>query len=395
MKGYRRYIAFVLLLFGVLVLLDYFRPNPVDWTRSFSNKDKIPFGTYALYELLPDIFENETVELVRQPVFNHLQDTTRTGNYIFISQSFMTDSLDTNLLLDFVARGNQVFIAAEWFTPNLADTLGFYTGILDDTNPDSTALSFTSPSLQKKYTYPPNNDIRYIELNDSVSYTPLGQNGAGMLNFMQLPFGEGSFYISTVPLAFTNYSLLTLNESEYAATALSYLPVQPVFWDEYQKQGRFENNSVFRVLMSHQSLKWAYYLALFTLLLFLLFKSKRTQRIIPVIEPPRNTTLDFVKVIGSLYYNHGNHKNIAQKKIAFFQEYLRTHYNISGNKWNNEMLERVVTKSGAEQGLVTTIFNLIESIRQSNNIGEQTLMILNVNLEEFYKQTKIRTLSRT
>ncbi|GAB3204594.1 hypothetical protein ABID22_002512 [Pontibacter aydingkolensis] len=389
MKGYRRYIALIVLLFGALVLLEYFRPQPVDWTHTYSRKDKIPFGTYALYDLLPGIFPGKKAQEVREPIYNLLQDSTLSGNYVFIHNNFEADSVDTNALLDFVSRGNQVFIAAEHFSMFLTDTLKFDTETLGSTSPDSTALYFTSQQAHLVYTYPKNQEAVYLDADPKAGHIALGRNKAGYLNFMKVRFGRGWFYISSVPLAFTNYQLLTQNQSEYAATALSHLPVKTVYWDEYQKQGRIENQSVFRVLMEYEPLTWAYYIALVSMVLFLLFKSKRTQRVIPVVEPPRNTTLDFVKTIGSLYFNNGDHKNIAEKKISYFLEHLRLHYHISTNTWDEELKDRLVNKSGADEALVTNIFNLVSSIRESSSIGVQTLMMLNNYLEEFYRQTSI------
>ena len=394
MKGYRRYIAIIVVLFGALVLLEYSRPKPVDWSQTLSREDKIPYGTFALYELLPDIFEGEPVQPVREPVYNMLQDSTLSGNYIFINKYFALDSLDTNLLLDFVHRGNEVFIAAESFPLHLSDSLHFEWEMMDSIAPDSTGLLFSSLPQQKAYTYPAYNNLSYLTVTKQKGHEALGRNMAGKLVFMKVPFGEGHFYISSVPLAFTNYQLLTLNQSAYAATALSHLPVQPVYWDEYQNKGRFDEQSMFGVLMRHEQLTWAYYIALFGIALFLLFKSKRTQRIIPVIEPPRNTTLDFVNVIGNLYYNHGNHKDIAEKSISYFLEHLRLHYHVATSTPDDELRERVIAKSGADAETVTNIFNLMHSIRQSNSIGEQTLMLFNNNLEDFYRQTSTRPLAK-
>ena len=390
MKGYRNYIILIVLLFGALVMLEYFRPKPVDWSHTYTRKDKIPFGTYALYDLLPGIFPGQEVQEVREPIYNLLQDSTLSGNYVFIHSYFEADSVDTNALLDFVSRGNQVFIAAEDFSRFLTDTLKFDTNHLDSDSPDSTALYFTSQQKHLVYTYPKNQEAVYLEADHKAGHVALGRNKAGYSNFIKVPFGKGWFYINAAPLAFTNYQLLTQDQSEYAATALSHLPVAPVYWDEYQKQGRMESQSKFRVLMEHEPLTWAYYIALASMVLFLLFKSKRTQRIIPVVEPPRNTTLDFVKTIGSLYFNNGDHKNIAEKKIAYFLEHLRLHYHLSTNTWDEELKDRIVNKSGADEALVANIFNLISSIRESNSITAQTLMMLNNYLEEFYAQTSIR-----
>ncbi|MDX5437486.1 MAG: hypothetical protein LPK03_09850, partial [Pontibacter sp.] len=63
---------------------------------------------------------------------------------------------------------------------------------------------------------------------------------------------------------------------------------------------------------------------------------------------------------------------------------------LSTNTWDEELKDRIVNKSGADEALVANIFNLISSIRESNSITAQTLMMLNNYLEEFYAQTSIR-----
>ena len=229
-----------------------------------------------------------------------------------------------------------------------------------------------------------------MKVTKQDGHKALGRNKAGRLNFMKVPVGKGFFYINTVPLAFTNYELISLKQSDYAATALSHLPVQPLYWDEYQKEGRLDDQSVLRVIMRYESLKWAYYLTLAAIMLFLLFKAKRTQRVIPVLEKPRNTTLEFVQVIGNLYFNNGNPGNIADKNIAYFMEYLRLHYHVSTSTWDEELRERIVAKSGADAALVAEVFDLIQSIRQSKAISDQTLLLLNNKLEDFYRQTSLR-----
>lgn len=389
MRSYYRYISVILLLFAALVILEHLRPKQVDWTQTFTREDKIPFGTYALYDMLPDLFPGRQVHEVREPMYMLLGDSAVNGNYISINQLFEADSLDTNQLLAFVHRGNQAFIAAEFFSSYLIDSLHFDTEELETLSPDSVSLYFTSQPDKAMYRYPKNIYQSVIFVDSLAGHTALGRNKAGHLTFMKVPFGKGWFYISSTPLAFTNYQLLTQNQSQYAATALSHLPVQTVYWDEYYKLGRDENQSIFRVLFQHQSLTWSYYIALASIILFLLFKSKRTQRIIPVVAPPRNTTLDFVKAISSLYFNNGDHKNIAEKKIAYFMEHLRLHYFINATTLDAELIEKVAAKSGADQALVTDIFNLINSIWHSQSIGAQTLMMLNNYLEDFNRQTAL------
>src|SRR5579871_5141807 len=83
------------------------------------------------------------------------------------------------------------------------------------------------------------------------------------------------------------------------------------------------------VLFLNRYLKWAYRIALITVIIFVFFEIKRRQRIIPVIEPLRNSTLDFVRTVGGVYFHQHNNKNIAEKKIQYFFEFIRSHFYLS------------------------------------------------------------------
>jgi hypothetical protein len=164
------------------------------------------------------------------------------------------------------------------------------------------------------------------------------------------------------------------------------LPVAPVWWDEYQKQGREEADSVFRVLLEHEALRWAYYIALAGLVLFVFFEGKRTQRIIPVLESPRNTTLEFVQVVGNLYFNFQDHKIIAEKKIHYFMEYLRQHFYAASPELDAPFRELVAAKTGLALEEITLLCCLIGDIRAATKISEKQLIALNRQLEDFYRQ---------
>jgi hypothetical protein len=50
--------------------------------------------------------------------------------------------------------------------------------------------------------------------------------------------------------------------------------------------------SPMRFILNNPPLRYAWYLLLLGLLIFVLFNAKRKQRIVPVIEPLKNTSLD-------------------------------------------------------------------------------------------------------
>ncbi|GAA4416962.1 hypothetical protein GCM10023187_48950 [Nibrella viscosa] len=386
---------YLLILLATVIgytLFEYYRPKPIDWKESYMNKDKIPFGTRALYELLPDIMQQRLVTSLRIPIYNHLSKRTVSipGNYIFVCRGFAASQSDIRLLLRYVNQGSDVFISAYYFPDSLANVLGFRT---EEKAPKlvDTALvnNFTNPALRKPggYIFRHDDGRNYLALTRPAGITVLGRNARREPVFIQIRHGQGHFYIHNLPLAFTNYYVLNPATSEYAFKALSYLPPRPTYWDEFMKQGRFDEDqeSVFRFIFTQPALIWAYYLVLFGLLLYAIFAGKRTQRIIPVVEPPRNTSLEFVQTIGRLYFHQGDHDNLARKKIQYFLAYVREQFGLNTTVLDKSFAETLARKSGVPDEDVTALVRRIDAARRSTLLSEYELLSLNQQIESFYQ----------
>jgi len=216
----------------------------------------------------------------------------------------------------------------------------------------------------------------------------LGVNSRGEANFIRIPYGEGELYISTLPYAFTNYHLLDEENADYAFKALSYLPDGNIFWDEYYKVGRRQIESPLRFILSKESLRWTCYLTMAGVLLFVIFMGRRRQRIIPEIRPLPNTTLEFAHTVGQLYYQHGDHKNIAEKKILYFLEHIRSHFGVNTSERNEEFNRVVAARSGIDLENVRGIFGYIDATLVKNRISEEELIALNKAIERFYTASR-------
>lgn len=374
----------------LLVVAEVVRPRPVNWAQSFSKEDKIPYGSYVLYDILPTLFPQQHVEPVYTTMYEALpRQGDSTGNYIVINSEFAPDEYDAEELLDFVASGGSAFIAAETIEGDIADTLGIetnynFTGVLD-----SSSFSLANPALishgamhMKRYSL-----VAYFSQFDTTTVTVLGTHADSSANFLAIPFGKGTFYMHTVPLAFTNYNMLRDSNYRYACAALSYLPVQYTLWDEFYKVGRKENRSPLSFVLSSPPLAWAWRLLLASVLLFFVFKAKRSQRAIPIVVPPANATLDFVTTVGKLYFQHGDMKNIAEKKVVYFLEYLRSHLQVQTSVLDDELAEHVARKAGVSIDLIRTVFARIRAVQNAQYIGEKELQELNTAIETFHRES--------
>ena len=165
-----------------------------------------------------------------------------------------------------------------------------------------------------------------------------------------------------------------------------------VFWDDYynKKNSSSSNNakSGLSVLFQYPAMKWAFLLLIGSFLLYILFGSKRRQRVIPVIPPNKNTTLGFTETIGRLYLQNKNNRNIADKIITYFYEHIRNQFYMNTNTINDEFILQLSRKSGFGNDATKKLFKTIALIQHSTDISDEQLLSLNQQIENFYK-TKI------
>ena len=333
-------------------------------------------------------------------------DSSESGlkNYIVINSSFAPGESDVNALLKFVQDGNCVFIAAEEIAGKLADTLnvktkiGYYEknfsaqDLKSGPKKDSIHLTLLNTKLktyEKKYWYRDGTVTGYFSSVDTANTLVLGKNSDNKINFIRVQYGAGVFLLSSVPLAFTNYNMMLADNADYIAASLSYMPVRDTYWDEYYKNFREADTNSLRFIESQPPLYWAYYLSLCAAFTYIVFESKRRQRVIPVLEPPRNSTVEFVSTIGRLYFQNGNHKDIAGKKIHYFLEYIRTNFYLSTKEFDKEFIEKVAERSGIDKTKVSQLFALIEHFQRANGASQADLLELNRRLEEFRKESNV------
>ncbi|MBA3901752.1 MAG: DUF4350 domain-containing protein, partial [Bacteroidetes bacterium] len=202
----KKYLFFFLAVFLLFVGVEFFSPQQIDWKQSFSRKDKIPFGTYVLYDVLPNIFPGKKCYENKESFYDYLsfQENPK-NNLLIINKDFMPDELDLEVLLDYVYDGNHAFIAAEEFGQNFSDSVGISTATGFShafNNNDSASLILINAGLKPmgKFWFKAGVASAYFDHYDSLRTTPLGQTSHGKTNFIAVRYGKGKFLLHTAPL---------------------------------------------------------------------------------------------------------------------------------------------------------------------------------------------------
>ena len=379
-----------------------------NWNENYREKEKSPFGTYIIYNEAKTLFKNEEIVYLKQNIYDYLFDNYNTtsanfGTYICIKNNAYKLTKDgVKDLLSFVNDGNNAFISLNEFSDDLKEQLEFTTNNLDKNINSIKALKALKGeySLEHKgfenevFTLDRNSKRHYFISYNKNKTIVLGTtkiDGEKLPNFLKIYHGEGAIYIHTNPIVFTNYYLLK-NKESYTEKVFSYLPNNTVYWDPQIKKSIYsnkkdeDNTSVFKYFLQHETLTWFLIVSSAGILLFMLFNARRKQRAIPIIKPLENTTVAFTQTISSLYLKEEDHKNLADKKIAYFLEKVRTKYLLNTNNLNQNFIQILASKSGNKIQNTKYLVNTIITLNNKSECSKEELLVLHKMIEKFFNK---------
>lgn len=340
------YIAVLLLLVFAVGILENTKPREVDWSNSFSRYHRKPYGSKYVHERLPDLFgpQVRTGDRSETEMRRERRDRDEPINHLYVRTGFDLPRPDVDALLQQVEGGDQLLIAAWGMGHVLSDTLGVRTDRLFDR--DLMTVRFLPPTTETRsfdFTNMPNPG--YFPAYPPEA-TVMAVNGRSQAVLLHLAWGEGDIWLCSEPRIFTNYNLLQGRNAELMAHVLSHLPEGPVVWNEFRKLDPQGSMTPLRWILDQPALRWAYYLTLALVLLYFITHTRRQQRAIPVLAPVRNDSRDFVHTMGRLYYNKGDHSDLARKMITYFKDDLRQRAHIHRFAADEETTDRLAKRTG-------------------------------------------------
>ncbi|APD07808.1 hypothetical protein UJ101_02308 [Flavobacteriaceae bacterium UJ101] len=403
----------------IIPLLFFLIGCSSDWDENFDSKKTKAFSTKVLENETSTLFPDKKFTIIKKNFIDDIIENEQldpTGNYIALDSNFNMNKRSIDELLAFVEEGNIAFIATHQLNYTLEEALGVNLTIdfpipISEKDDDYT-LSFVAQNLQQNHYFFERylHNVSIQQYNDQTT-SVLGyfenEIGNKKVNFVRIIYGDGAFYIHTQPLVFTNFYLLNdPSHSQYVSNCFSYLREDHIFWDNYNisKRSRSKtyeelnsNNqpeafSELDYFLENDSLRMTLYSTLIGFGLFLLFKVKRKQRIIPFIPPVRNTSVDFTKTISNLYLNNKSNEDIASKKLTFFYEKIRTELRISTQHINDTFLKNLEQKTGLSRKEINDLFI---TIRKTNDkikgqiLKDDDLLRLDQAIHTFYTKTKL------
>lgn len=382
-----------------IAIIDAGAKRPIDWSKSYNFRDKIPYGLFVFRSELPQILGSErsysdfgesTYELIAQ--LDSMQDYRRSILDIYPNIGY--DQVDAKVVLSYIREGGEVFLSGEYLGEQLLDTLGIQVETLRETlfMPTDKNISYSLEGDTSRIHLAKAMGFRVFSKLDAKTCTILGQlhaRGRAIPNFVRVSLGKGTLYLHLLPEVFTNYHLLQKGGYEYASKAVQAIQGDKVMLSDYYFESE-QSRTPLRVILTNPGFYQAWYLLLFGLLVLFVFKSKREQRAVKIIKPEQNLSKEFAKTIGTLYYENGHPGNIIHKKIDYFLYTIRSNYQVETMNLLDEKFLRVLSlKTAVSVEETTALFSFIHECKSRNDFTIEEVKKVNRRIEEFKSKANI------
>lgn len=419
---------FAPLIVGALVLLGliaYFAQNqaePQYWIEEYDTEGNKPYDAKILYDLLEYKFDLQVMEDRLDKTLSLDAQQAANSSYLYLSSQAPRYTEDEAWhLRDYVRNGGEVFIIAPTIPDSLAELLlypedcGGETTWQGKNNPGvyrpQVMSTLLHPTMTKSYYSFNYLNLNYVE-NRTWNYIPeeafcdtrgeddyadygtkqvreyaLAKLGTfkttgsdtkekEFANFVRLRVGEGYFYFHTNPIMFTNMYLVDSVGFEYSNYVFAHIADRTVYWDRQsivlpsrreasrKVLPKVAAQSPLEYIFAQPALRWSWYMALALGLIYVLFGAKRRQRIIPILETNRNTSLEFIETIGQLYFQQQDHRSIIKKQMHLFLAHMRQRYHLVTRDMDERLIDRIAVRARVDRKIVNDIFVEYNRLRQ-------------------------------
>lgn len=403
-------LLLIIIITGVACHDDVNKRPPLVMKPSFSITDKNPLGLYVAHRLMQAAFSDLKMTNNNKSFYDYFYNSryteynsTRNKDiFAIITKQFYPNEKDVYAMADFVREGNTLLVAANQFDwtflekfhlttidlPSLQEQIAY----MDDMEETGIAMKDSNTLNSEPYHfffYPLKGEVYRSDrfLSKIITVDTYNHLSSGTI----FKYGSGRIMVVSNATALTNYFLLTKNNYQYLLHLLSYLPdhSENIIWDNYyNKKTTRENDdsfSSFQELMKYPAMRWAFWLTILGGILLIIMGLIRRQRVIPVLKPNINSSVEFAETVARLYLLKKDNKNIAAKMITYFLEHIRSKYYINTSVLNNEFVQLLAAKSGVAMEKAELLIKTIDQIQTQKTVSDHLLLNLNGQLQQFGK----------
>jgi hypothetical protein len=399
------------------------------WIETYDPGSDEPYGTSLLPEVLKTRYPSaEYQELYRNWTVKGIPESDSTL-YIAIGNGLLYTQSEADAVASFVEQGGEAFLAAKEISNTLlnfivADSCLGIKDLLPYNQLDSlekvvsaAGSSFQMPVIRKRRGAGSNGN--YI---DAVAYDCLlgaehllmiqhdtSDRGFNYeLEYIDQPImtrfahGQGHITLLSHPIVLTNVFATDSLGRGAMEEVLKLLPsdVSLIAFDRQRrssesaviqdnipkdkKEGFDDESNILKHVLARPPLATAWYLLLLGSVVFLIFGAKRRQRLIPLVQPRRNTTHEHLGNISRLYLSQPNNALMASKQFALFEAYCQRRFGLRPLQ-NEADFDRFSKMAGVNLQYLETLKRYHSTIARKQPISNTGFVSIVRILQALYK----------
>lgn len=402
------FLLITLLVAGILYLRQY--APKYNWSIKLRYTHDEPYDTKLLYNLLENSYGENDFSIVHKELKDKIDQEHENSLLFYIGRYVYYDSITSQSLKDFIYQGNAVCIASEYLPSGLLSALSpldsvenferEYPGEVIHTlfaHDSSKEYSFHHQVLKDTatYYYKYFDQVQFEKYFWNFRYTYLSFIDDEYLNFIKISYGKGFLFLYSTPKLLSNYYLSSEKGYNYTSQFFNEIgKYDKLLWDNsgivftnFQNRS-LNSENLLEFILTKESLRWAWYLSIIGLLLFIFFRLKRQQKPIQVILPDKNASIEYAKAVGLLYYKTSSHQDLAEHMMKLFFNFIKTKYNLYIKEEKETLIKQIATSSGLQQKCVSDIFNAHIKVKYNPQADASLTIKLHKTLEYFYKNCK-------
>lgn len=342
MKPNRWFVVSIVVFLVLLFILEMQLPKNFSWTPTFRHTDKQPFGS-CLFDSLLSSTMPKGYTVTDSSLYQLAKDSLQPRGILVVADEMNLIPAEVNAIFSMANNGSHVMLVAHGVGDFMCNKLGIriwgYGNSFDlqnfvKYNKERESFEWVSeengykprrfmvfkPLITRKFNFE-------TDSLDNVIRPCLDQQATLRHDAVSATFRQGKGYITfcSLPLLFSNYGIVDQDNATFSLRLLTLMKDLPVVRTEaYCPQTSDEvQQSPLRYAISQPPLRWALYTLMVGALLFLIFEGRRRQRVIPIEKAPENHSLEFIHLVGSLYYHSRERRSLVVRKWTYFAEELR------------------------------------------------------------------------
>ena len=342
MKPNRWFVVSIVVFLVLLFILEMQLPKNFSWSPTFRHTDKQPFGS-CLFDSLLSSTMPKGYTVTDSSLYQLAKDSLQPRGILVVADEMNLIPAEVNAIFSMANNGSHVMLVAHGVGDFMCNKLGIriwgYGNSFDlqnfvKYNKERESFEWVSeengykprrfmvfrPLITRKFNFE-------TDSLDNVIRPCLDQQATLRHDAVSATFRQGKGYITfcSLPLLFTNYGIVDQDNATFSLRLLTLMKDLPVVRTEaYCPQTSDEvQQSPLRYAISQPPLRWALYTLMVGALLFLIFEGRRRQRVIPIEKAPENHSLEFIHLVGSLYYHSRERRSLVVRKWTYFAEELR------------------------------------------------------------------------